>query len=63
LCSEYMQGFGATWWCIWVVDEKEGVAREVLEGMPRPRTLIEGLCDIAHVYVCDNHKALSNLRK
>jgi hypothetical protein len=39
------------------------VAREVLEGMPKPRTLTKGLCDIAHVYVYDNHKALSNLRE
>ncbi len=36
---------------------------EVLEGMPKPHTLIEGLCDIAHVYVYNDHKALSNLQE
>lgn len=39
LYNKYMQGFRATRRCIWDANEKERVAREVLEGMHKPHTL------------------------
>jgi hypothetical protein len=63
LYNKYMHGRRATQRCIWDVDEKEGVAGEVLEGMHKPHSLTKRLHDIAHVYVYNDHKVLPNLQE
>lgn len=63
LCTKYMQKFGETRQFIWDPNEKEGVAREVLEGVPTPQTLSVQLGDAAHTYVCENHPILKPLRE
>lgn len=54
-----MQKFQATRRCVWDANEEEGVAREVLEGVPKPRALTSQLQNTTRLYVCENHKALS----
>jgi hypothetical protein len=39
LCTEYMQGFGATSRHVWDANKEEGVYGEVLQGTPNPHTL------------------------
>jgi len=39
LCIEYMERFGAKRKCVWDIYEEERVAKEVLEGISKSRTL------------------------
>jgi len=62
LCTEYMQGFSVTRHYVWDANE-EGVGGKVLEGVPRPCTLSQHLCNITHLYVCENHEDLTPWRE
>lgn len=58
LYTKYMQNFQTMRRHIWNVNEEEGWVGEDLEGVPKPKTLIIELQNIARLYVCKNHETL-----
>jgi hypothetical protein len=57
--TKYMEAFTTTKIRVWDVSGEEGVAKEVLEGMPKARELNMDLQNIAHLYVCENPVTIS----